>query len=457
MMRAAKWGRQLKALTVYKEMHGDLLVPYRFIVPNGDERWPQETWGMALGNLVHKLRQSSSLGADRRSALEELGFVFDGLKTVISWPEKMLALANYKRVHDHLRVPMLYVVPDGDPQWPPPLWNLKLGSIVHKLRKTALSLSNERRLELVELGFVWTLKRKRTPDPPSLPPATPPPPSAPVLPTPPTPYLPLASYQSRLVPLQRKRRDTDLSSSISLQSQRLVAALAAVHRGPMPSKFRVPLGPPWPPEAQGLLVDIDVIRQGYKKGTLDADVVAALNAVHFTWNVRQYHWDHHVFALRLFRDLHGHANVPYRFVVPSGDDRWPTSLQGLHLGNVVHKWRQQAATLRADRRATLDAVGFVWGAGRSLISWADKMLALATYRAVHGHTRVPKTFVVPDDDRNWPPALWGMKLGGLVDKLRRRLDTLPTDQRAALVALGFVGKHGQPLRISDAPDDSISM
>ncbi|KDO20929.1 hypothetical protein SPRG_14020 [Saprolegnia parasitica CBS 223.65] len=459
MPKAAAWALRVRALAVYKELHGHVVVPYRYSVPKDDERWPRETWALPLGNVVHKLRQShASLPADRRDALEALGFAFSGLKTTLTWSDKMVALSTYKRLCGHLRVPTAFVVPDNDSSWPRSLWCLKLGGIVQKLRKAGHTLDHAKRLDLVALGFVWSLKRKRAPSPP--PAASPPvliasnsvlPPPPPIVET----YLPLPSYESPLVPLQRKRASAT-HSSISLQSQRLLVQLASLHYGhAMPSKFCVPATAPWPPEAHGRTIDVDVMRQAYKRGMLDPSVVAALNRVHFVWSVRQHHMETHLVALRTFHRLFEHTEVPYRFVVPTQNEPdaslWPSSVHGLHLGNVVHKWRQRQGRLTPAQRAQLDALGFVYDATRSpYIEWSDKVLALQTYKALAGHVRVPKSFVVPDKDLNWPPQLWGMKLGGVVDKLRRGLDGLTNDQRATLASLGFVGKHGRALASDEA-------
>ena len=44
-----------KSLQAYKQVHGDLLVPFRFVVPAGDGNYPQETWGAKLGELLFYL------------------------------------------------------------------------------------------------------------------------------------------------------------------------------------------------------------------------------------------------------------------------------------------------------------------------------------------------------------------------------------------------------------------
>ena len=65
-------------MATYKEVHGNLEVPYVFVVPSSAP-WAEETWGMRLGGAVSMIR---SLGhylrgedaAERRAWLDEMGF-----------------------------------------------------------------------------------------------------------------------------------------------------------------------------------------------------------------------------------------------------------------------------------------------------------------------------------------------------------------------------------------------
>ncbi|KAG9404840.1 hypothetical protein AC1031_005049 [Aphanomyces cochlioides] len=69
-------------------------------------------------------------------------------------------------------------------------------------------------------------------------------------------------------------------------------------------------------------------------------------------------------------------------------------------------------------------------------TWSDKLMALETFKAIHGHVVVPRTFQVPSNDPQWPVNTWGMHLGVLVSNLRTR--DQPQDKRRQLNALGFV-------------------
>mmetsp|Transcript_37679 Transcript_37679/g.82549 ORF Transcript_37679/g.82549 Transcript_37679/m.82549 type:complete len:1014 (-) Transcript_37679:79-3120(-) len=70
----------LDALTRYKELNGDLLVPQPFVVPDGDKDWPEDTWGLRLGARVNAIRSQGTFvktNPVRRQELDELGFEWE--------------------------------------------------------------------------------------------------------------------------------------------------------------------------------------------------------------------------------------------------------------------------------------------------------------------------------------------------------------------------------------------
>ena len=73
-----RWEEAKSALTTYKEVHGDLLVPVAFVVPSSAP-WAEETWGMRLGETVSNIRTHGQYlkgedAAERRAWLEQMGF-----------------------------------------------------------------------------------------------------------------------------------------------------------------------------------------------------------------------------------------------------------------------------------------------------------------------------------------------------------------------------------------------
>jgi hypothetical protein len=78
-----RWEVARTALTVYKEVHGDLLVPVAFVVPSSGP-WAEETWGMKLGKAVSMIRSQGRYLSDdkpeRKEWLDKMGFVWDDLE-----------------------------------------------------------------------------------------------------------------------------------------------------------------------------------------------------------------------------------------------------------------------------------------------------------------------------------------------------------------------------------------
>jgi hypothetical protein len=92
--RDTEWEIVKSALTVYKNKHGNLLVPRNFEVPQSDP-WPQETRGTKLGIAVKGIRGrdqflKSESEPERRVWLESMGFVWQvrARRRVVQVPEE---------------------------------------------------------------------------------------------------------------------------------------------------------------------------------------------------------------------------------------------------------------------------------------------------------------------------------------------------------------------------------
>jgi hypothetical protein len=46
---------------VPQALHGDMLVPMKFIIPQDDKSYPQATWGMPLGAMTMTIRNGLSM------------------------------------------------------------------------------------------------------------------------------------------------------------------------------------------------------------------------------------------------------------------------------------------------------------------------------------------------------------------------------------------------------------
>ena len=72
-----RWELVRDALAVYKEVHGDLEVPWKFVVPSAAP-WPAEAWGLQLGHSVKNIRARGDFAKkehlERRAELDAMGF-----------------------------------------------------------------------------------------------------------------------------------------------------------------------------------------------------------------------------------------------------------------------------------------------------------------------------------------------------------------------------------------------
>ena len=55
------------------------------------------------------------------------------------------------------------------------------------------------------------------------------------------------------------------------------------------------------------------------------------------------------------------------------------------------------------------------------MKWAVEVVkqALLAYKKLHHNLLVPHRFTIPEGDPNYPKEVWGMRLGKMVNKIRR--------------------------------------
>lgn len=156
------WDRALLSLRHFAKLHGSLKpLKTTFTIPVGDSKWPTNCQGFRLGYLLNNLRRKGPKFYARKypsffNELRSMGFVWDA---IAERHKKLLsALRVYKSIHGDLKVPLSFVVPKDDQQWPVDTWNMKLGSNVKNIRN--LHISKKIRARLEELGFDYDYQKK---------------------------------------------------------------------------------------------------------------------------------------------------------------------------------------------------------------------------------------------------------------------------------------------------------
>ena len=120
------------------------------VVPQGDVRFPVETWGMKLGSVIDNIRYFGTF-AEHRVKLEELGVNF--VISKVRFDKIFPALEAFRVVHNHFLVPVDFVVPRGDARYPSETWGMKLGERVDTIRSGRTGLPNQIKLEQFVLNW----------------------------------------------------------------------------------------------------------------------------------------------------------------------------------------------------------------------------------------------------------------------------------------------------------------
>ena len=125
------WDSNLDNLKKYFKEHGDTNVPKNYVSKSG----------FKLGNWVDKIRgKKSTYSKDRIKSLNELNFIWS--KSEFEFNERLIALKEYKKIHNNIKVQRKYVTQNG----------IKLGAWVSNLKNHFKRLSKEQIMELEKLG-----------------------------------------------------------------------------------------------------------------------------------------------------------------------------------------------------------------------------------------------------------------------------------------------------------------
>ncbi|KAE9182241.1 hypothetical protein PF002_g27042 [Phytophthora fragariae] len=415
------WQEAVKpALLAFFKLNKHLMVPIKFVVPHGDDAWPEAAWGYPLGKHAAWLRKQWGEGGHRIDQkqfkeLEEMEFAWDRFQ--YKWDRYVLpALRRFYDLIGHTDVPELYRIPKGSPEWPEHLWGQRLGRKVMNIRCRG-DFAKQMKVdedELKRLNFCHN----------------------------------------------ESLYDRDWR-------EKVVSALRAFHQEfghcNVSEMFTVPSQIPWPEPSWGMRLGNAV--QGIRRGIFGVNQdKRELEELGFVWNHYEFEWGERVLpALKTFHRLKGHCRVPDSFVVPS-DENWPTPFWGLRLGNVVGGIRNNGnyPTQVMRDKTRLEKLGFVWeffesewkatwpnqahglklgiAAGNIRIrgsyfdqtaremdsleaiefdstiavsKWKERVEPiLATFEQLHGHRNVPRDFVVPSTPP-WREKDWGIQLGKL--------------------------------------------
>ena len=331
------------ALVAFKKTTGNLIVPRQLVVPS-ENPWPKNAWGMKLGATCDRIRSHSAFIRDnpeRRQWLDNNGFVFDCQTN--KWEQTKQILERYYAIHRKLDVPTGYVIP-SEGQWPPEMWGSKLGLVVRNIRSMQVFVRDDpkRRQWLDDRGFRFETASSKRP------------------------------------PSEKRWKSSEKLAFVAYKD--IYGDLS------VPKVFVVPSEEPWPEEAWGVKLGniISRIRTKTHSAYVCAERMRQLKAMGFVFDDYARRWEETKSALRCFHEMHGHLDVPQRFVVPC-EDPWPEDLWKKKLGKTVSHIRSvnlYNAQGDPDRKKWLDEHGMKWRTTKT--SMADKVRNAAMH---YGRTR----------------------------------------------------------------------
>ena len=357
----AKYEVAKAALLQYKKLHGDMMVPASFVVPEGSTLWPHEMWELKLGMIVRNIRGGDSY-VQKRSELTSIGFTYDSLQT--RYEITRAALLKYKDLHGDLLVPWKFEVPKKSSDWPKQTWGLHLGFIVGSIRRGSYS---EKREELVTMGF---------------------------------------NYEPQAV-----RYGYEAIRQALLYYQDSFGDMIVPANFEVPSKYGN-----WPPRTVGM--KLGYTAKDIKYGRIYADKREDLIHLGFDFNIvrKKITFEVIMMALLKYKELHGDLLIPQVFSVPTEEHHsWPKETQGMQLGAVVGRIRSGYYN---ERKQELLDIGFTYSV-RKKFTFDCFKIAVDCYRSTHGEgSRVPLKFKIGQGDVLYPETVWGMPLGNLVQRVK---------------------------------------
>jgi hypothetical protein len=399
-------------LNAYKNKHGDCLVPQRY---NKDR---------ALGRWVptqREMNRLNTLKAERKEKLDSIGFVWEPDDQ--KWNEMFEKLKAYKHKRGDCLVPKRYNKDRALGRW----------VMMQRTERKADILAAEREQKLDSIGFVWEVR----PDPDD---------QWNIM------FDKLKAYKQKhgdcLVPHQYKK-DKFLGLWVSRQRRgRKANRLVAERKAKLDSiGFVWEVNPQWnkmfdklkaykrnygdclvprPYDKDRSLGQWVASQRNQKKANkLAAEREEKLDSIGFVWEVNpdpDDQWNKMFEKLKAYKHNYGDCLVPNRYNKDKAFGLWVSRQRTMNRIN----------TLKAERKAKLDSIGFVWKVGSEYKPEPDdqwnlmyeKMIA---FRQKHGHC-----LVLSRQDRQLTSWL-------IRQRTMRRESKLPSDRIAKLDSIdGFV-------------------
>lgn len=167
---------------------------------------------------------------------------------------------------------------------------------------------------------------------------------------------------------------------------------------------------------------VKLIRNLYNKNKnlVNAEDKRKLDEIGFIWNSHDKKFELTVKGLYTYKEIYGNLIIPLAFIVPYNSVKWNFELWGLKLGKLHHNLRSKKKLLYKSKILKdfdLELHNLRYDTGKYILLALEIYLKLYFPHINNQNVpsnfklEIPRDFVIPNDDKQWPKSVWGMKLG----------------------------------------------
>jgi hypothetical protein len=304
----------LEMLNQYKAIHGNLLIPRNFVIPN-EAPWPADFQQFKLGRKVSELR--SQLKKNNESEIfqnfDKVGFIWNAKEFKLI--RILRAAVTYKKVYHSTDVSPNFVVPTGDGEWDRDLWGFAFGKTLKNIAETG----SYQRLQpyLQKIGFSVTPHNHQL-------------------------QVTHDDIQSSLQTYYAQYGSYNISPFFVIAKNN--TAYPASMRGKRLFLILEDLYKPFYAEiaAHGMTPNITL-----------SPSLQALHRMGYHHILRPFRNDDLVDALTVYREhMDPHLHIPKTYLIPANDIRFSPACRGLPLGRVYHDIQQNISYSSIRERLT---------------------------------------------------------------------------------------------------------
>ncbi|TMW61567.1 hypothetical protein Poli38472_012758 [Pythium oligandrum] len=332
--QARKFKLLTPAMQAFIAARGHCVVPFHYPIPSSDAKsssrvdtdgkekgsivdWPEETRGLNLGRTLHAFVTNERHQERYPHVVTSLRAI--GVPIGVDWQQYvwekvvMTAIKTFYALEGHSIVPIAFVIPWNDSQWPRETWGYRLGWKVSDIRHEPEVLDEQALVDLERMEFSFDVSE--------------------------------TTWRVQIRP--------SLETFFQLNGHCHVRA-----------DFIVPSELPWPKEAWGFSLGntVERIRLKGNYAKQIANDGKFMEEIGFVRDVNEHNWRMKVRpSLKMFAQLNGHCLVRADFIVPS-ELPWPKEAWGFPLGSTVQSIRSRGnyAKQIANDEDFMKEIGFVW-------------------------------------------------------------------------------------------------